>query len=157
MKSPYQEPEKDAVIIGESKFPTYIPESKVTKFLFGESGGDKSSNELLNALASQNLEEFQALNVNDPRSHDMAMHDQSMDHQDDEQHESNKMKFENDFFTLIKNEMPELKFTKIPITKEDIKNMNTDMQVDSEEQVSTKTIPNGFFDILGLSRRHIER
>ena len=63
-----------------------------------------------------------------------------------------KMKINTDFLNILKDEIPNLKFTSFPVTKDDIKENNEEQNMDTEQN-SEQKVNNGFYDILGLSKR----
>lgn len=63
-----------------------------------------------------------------------------------------KVKIESDFLNLLQNEIPNLKFSSVPITKEDLASRNL-LRGDSDSHTEQPTQSQGFFDILGLSKR----
>lgn len=59
----------------------------------------------------------------------------------------------NNLFSILQKEIPDLKVANYPIVKEDLSGSHSGHNI-HDDQIESKPIPNGFFDILGLSKRN---
>jgi hypothetical protein len=73
--------------------------------------------------------------------------------EEDKGQDNSKLVVDNDFLSLLQNEIPNLKIATVPITKEDIKD-KVMMQGYQEGSSDKPKAQSGFFDILGLSKRN---
>lgn len=132
-KSPYQE-DKDAVIISEGEVPKLMSESKVMRSLF------KGKFQRILTIVIDEKEPSQDVKMEEVKENQPVGQP--------------KMKINNEFLNILKEEIPNLKVSNYSITKNDLKNQSEEEQNESAASINNK-VNNGFYNILGLSKREI--
>lgn len=149
----FHEPEQDAVVIGESGS-NFITKPAIKEMLTKLSANSEPINSYLNILG-QDIK-------TSPFADELLMRNQMIDEDEDEDVEMekenddklhSKLQIDNDFLSIIKNEIPSLKFAHIPITKDDLEMSNAEPPSQAAESTNPKS-SNSFFNILGLSKRN---
>lgn len=143
----YAEADRDAVIIGDA-YTAHIPRKS-------SSGHNELNNPYLEILNQGNPDLGKPNeNVRPEGTHSVDPH-QSENVASNESKNGSKIQIDNDFLSILKSEIPTLRFTQMQITKDDLMS-NAEPTSHVPESVSNENVKASasFYNILGLSNRH---
>jgi hypothetical protein len=75
--------------------------------------------------------------------------------EEDKEPDNSKLMIDNDFLSLLQNEIPNLKIATVPITKDDIKDKSM-IKGYTEGNFEKSKVQRGFFEVLGISKRNLD-